>query len=318
MFTLHTVPMPSWKVSKPERLDAFLAREGQAFSRGLAQKAIEEGQVSVNGEKITKSSARLKEGDKVALKGDMEREESGDLKPADLKLEILYEDDECFVINKPVGISVHPGAGMEPEEKTLLHGIMHLFKKKSLPFSEDSVLVHRLDKDTTGCLLVAKTREAHKLLQKQFESRTVKKFYLAIVNGVPEREKALIEAPIGRLASDRTKMGIHRVSGPRDATTSYQILSASTLASLLLCELHTGRTHQIRVHLHAIGHPLLGDDKYANQHSEDLSREYGIDAVCLHAWKLSFVSPANGKEHAVEASIPKGFSGVMKQLGLKM
>lgn len=310
--------MPTWKVTAAERLDAFLAREGQALSRGLAQKAIEDGKISVNGEKVTKTSVRLKEGDRVKLAGDLEREGEGAVKPADLKLKILYEDDACFVIDKPAGIAVHPGAGMEPGEKTILHGVAHLFKKWGLPFSDDSVLVHRLDRDTTGCLLIAKTREAHNLLQKQFESRTVKKFYLAITLGIPEREKAIIEAPIGRLTSDRTKMGISRMSNPRDAKTSYSVLSSGNLASLLLCELHTGRTHQIRVHLHAIGHPLLGDDKYFNQHSEDITAEYDIKAVCLHAWKLAFVSPADTKEHALEAPVPKEFTRVMKALGLKM
>lgn len=309
---------PTWTVSAPERLDAFLAKESQELSRALAKAAIEAGEVTVNGATVTKPSLRLNEGDRVEWDGEVVREDPGTIKPADLKLKILYEDSACFVLDKPAGIAVHPGSGMEKDEKTILHGIAHLFKKQKLTFSPDAVLVHRLDQETTGCLLVAKTREAHRMLQKQFETRSVKKFYLAIVAGIPHPLQAVIDAPIGRSMTDRTKMGITRMSAARQAKTSYHVLSHSDVASLVQCELHTGRTHQLRVHLLAIGHGILGDPKYANQKSEDTSTEYGIEHLCLHAWKLAFVSPADGKEHAVEAPVTKEMKGAMKKLQLQM
>jgi 23S rRNA pseudouridine1911/1915/1917 synthase len=309
---------PTWTASAPERLDGFLAKESQELSRVQAKAAIEAGEVSVNGATVTKPSLRLNAGDRVEWDGEVVREDAGVIKPADLKLKILYEDDACFVIDKPAGIAVHPGSGMEKDEKTILHGIAHVFKKQKLPFSSDSVLVHRLDQETTGCLLIAKTREAHRTLQKQFETRTVKKFYLTLVAGVPHPPKAVIDAPIGRSTSDRTKMAITRMSAARQAKTSYQVLSQNANASLVVCELHTGRTHQLRVHLLAIGHGILGDVKYANQKSEDVSMEYGINHLCLHAWKLTFVSPADGKEHTVEAPVTKEMKSALKKLELSM
>jgi 23S rRNA pseudouridine1911/1915/1917 synthase len=311
--------MPSvWVVSSPERLDTFLAREGGFSSRGQAQKAIESGDVEVNDGTIDKPAFRLQEGDKVALLKEETREDTGVIDPVDLMLKILYEDDACFVINKEAGLMVHPGAGMLPGEKTVLHGVVYLFQKKKIPFSPDAVLVHRLDKETTGCMLIAKTREAHQALQKQFETRTVHKVYLAITAGVPTPDRAVIDAPIGRSVKDRTKMGVTRMSASREARTSYAVLSKTDHAALLQCELHTGRTHQIRVHLHALGHPLLGDDKYQNSLSERLTQEYAIQSLGLHAWKLAFVSPADGKEHEVEAPLPALFAAEMKALGLTL
>ncbi len=309
--------MSSWNVSSAERLDAFVTREGGFVSRAQAQRVIEEGLVAVNGKTVLKLSYPLKPADQVNMKRLPKREDTGAIAPKDLKLKILYEDDACFVIDKPDGLAVHPGAGMESDATTLLHGIAYLFKKQKLPFSLDAVLVHRLDQETTGCLLVAKTQAAHAALQKQFEARTVQKFYLAITAGVPSPAKATIDAPIGRSTSNRTKMSISRVSAPRDAKTSYVVLSEGMHAALLLCELHTGRTHQIRVHLQAIGHPLLGDEKYANQTSERLTEEYEIPTVCLHAWKLTFRSPADHNTHEVIAPIPDLLKSVMDALRLK-
>ncbi len=309
--------MSTWVVSAPERLDVFLTREAGALSRGKVQQAITDGKVFINDEVAEKIAFRLQEGDKVELRGDMIEADAGNIEPLNLELTVLYEDDACMVIDKPAGIAVHPGAGMLPGEETILHGIAFLFEERGLPFSSDAVLVHRLDRDTTGCLLVAKTPEAHLMLQKQFETRTINKQYLAIVAGVPSQTKAMIDSPIGRSSGDRIKMGITRMNAPREAQTGYEVLSSSQHASLILCELFTGRTHQIRVHLQAIGHPLLGDDKYGNQLSERIAEEHGIDSLCLHAWKLAFESPADKKRHAVESSISQTMTSAMKKLGLK-
>ncbi len=314
--------MNSWVVSFPNRLDTFLGSEGRTLSRSKAQKAIEDGLVSVNDSLVTKASFSLQEGDKVTLDSQPESLENQLIAATDLSLAILYEDKACFVINKPAGLTVHPGAGMIPGEVTLLNGIAFLYKKKKLRFSGESVLVHRLDKDTTGCLLVAKTPAAHLLLQKQFESRTVRKTYLALVAGVPEAPEATIDAPIGRSLGNRTKMSVRASFTSRDAQTTYRVLATGgpgmgpDSVALLECELHTGRTHQIRVHLHSIGHPVLGDGAYVNALSERLTQEFDIRSVCLHAWKLTFISPDDKKTHAIEASLPQTFSRAIEAAGI--
>jgi 23S rRNA pseudouridine1911/1915/1917 synthase len=270
----------------------------------------------VNGRKVKKVSFRVQEGDKIEVT-ESEAPVNDSIEVKDLKLKVLYEDDACMVIDKPSGIAVHPGAGMAPGEITLLSGIAFLFGKRSLPFSPEGVLVHRLDKETTGCILIAKTPEAHNTLQSQFETRTVDKRYLAIVAGIPKLAQAKVDAPIGRSLSDRTKMSVTRSSAPREAQTTYRVLESSAKASLLECELHTGRTHQVRVHLQSIGHPILGDSQYANMQSEMLADEFDIRSVSLHAWKLSFDSPAGGKRQNVEAPVPAAFIRSLEVAGIE-
>jgi len=302
----------TWLVSLPDRLDSFLAADGRMLSRAKAQKAIEDGKVSVNDDVVKKPSHRLQEGDKVSLLTQPETRNSESVEPVDLQLPILYEDDTCLVIDKPAGIAVHSGAGMAPGEVTLLHGIAFLFKKKKIPFTPDSVLVHRLDKDTTGCVLIAKTAAAHLFLQKQFDpsarlGATVKKTYLALVAGIPKVSEATIDSPIGRSVSDRTQMTVFHTAKTREAQTTYRMLAEGKQCALLECDLHTGRTHQVRVHLSSIGHPVLGDGTYTNLLSERLTQEYDIRSICLHAWKLSFTSPADQKAHDVGAVVPTAF-----------
>ncbi len=304
-----------WTVSFPERLDVFLASEGRMPSRARAQKAIENRCARVNGAIVTKTSHRLQEGDLVTL-AITERVEDASIHPADLMLQVLYEDAVCMVLNKPAGIAVHPGAGMTPGEATLLNGIAFLFHERSIPFSTDSVLVHRLDKDTTGCLLVAKNPEAHIVLQKQFETRTVQKQYLAFVSGIPDVAAAVIDAPIGRSTANRTTMAVTGSAGSRDARTTYRVLETKGQVSLLLCDLHTGRTHQVRVHLSSIGHPVLGDGTYRNDLSERLAEQFEVRSLCLHAWKLSFTSPADGREHEVTAPLPPSFERALTVAGM--
>jgi 23S rRNA pseudouridine1911/1915/1917 synthase len=308
--------MPQWLVSFPERLDVFLASEGRVLSRAKAQKAIEDGRVKVNEVTTRKASLRLQEGDRVALEEET-RTTDDSIQPFDLGLTVLFEDDACLVIDKPAGIAVHPGAGMAPGEKTMLHGISFLFSERSLPFSPDSVLVHRLDRDTTGCLLVAKEPAVHLQLQKQFETRTVDKRYLALVAGIPDHPAAVIDAPIGRSTSDRTTMAVSGSASAREARTTYRLLQAGNRAALLECELHTGRTHQVRVHLASINHPVLGDGTYANGASERLAQEFDIRSICLHAWRLTFTSPTDAAVHAVTAPLPREFEGVLKRIGIE-
>ncbi len=205
-------------------------------------------------------------------------------------LPILYEDETCFVVSKPAGISMHPGNGMKDGERTMLDALRPLFDDRSLPFDVSSVLVHRLDKDTTGVLLVAKTPTDHVFYQSQFSNRTISKQYLALAFGTLHPPAAIIDAPIGRHGTARTKMSVHHAVHGRSATTVYRTLASTPQASLLLLDLHTGRTHQIRVHLSTIGHPLLGDATYATPQSSTFQKQLPFDTMCLHAWKLTFLS----------------------------
>lgn len=310
--------MPDWIVPLPDRLDVFLAVNSQLGSRAKVQQAIDSGLVRVNDALATKPAMRLQEGDTVHLDADPPPlPPSSAIIPVHIPMPELFEDDACMVLGKPAGYAVHPGAGMEPDEVTILSGIAWLLRKRSLPFAPEHVLVHRLDKETTGCLLIAKTADAHRTLQKQFETRTVQKTYLTLVAGIPDPPEAVIDAPIGRSTSNRTKMAVLGAGGPlRAAQTTYHTLGTSPLlpAALLSCDLHTGRTHQIRVHLSSIGHPVLGDDTYVSTASERVAAEFEIPRVCLHAWKLSFVSPADGRKHDIIAAPPEDFLRVTKRL----
>jgi 23S rRNA pseudouridine1911/1915/1917 synthase len=301
----------------PCRLDIALTNAGAAISRIKARDMVKAGLVLVNGRIARKAAAIVEPEDIIETSVTGEQVTETRLDASDLKLEVIYEDDLCMVLNKPAGIPVHPGAGIPRDAATILHGIAHLFKERGIPFSSAAVLVHRLDKDTTGCLLVAKTPEAHKKLQSQFEHRTVRKFYLALVAGIPQPPAATIDASIGRSTADRTKMTIMGSGKTREARTTYRTLATGNGAALLSCELHTGRTHQIRVHLHGIGHPIIGDPSYHSIASEKLSRESGTDFLCLHAWKLTFVSPADDAEHEVSAPPPQIMKEALKRSGIE-
>ncbi|MBU0458800.1 RluA family pseudouridine synthase [Patescibacteria group bacterium] len=309
--------MDNFRVQHQARLDSFLSSAKGDLSRSKANKLIKSGSVQVNGKVIKKAAFVLKEDDQVSIIGDIPKESKNEYVPTNLNLEILYEDDACFVINKPAGISVHPAATIGKDEKTILNGIAYLFKKKGLKFSPDATLVHRLDKETTGCLLIAKTPEAHGKFQKQFEERTVKKFYLTLVAGVPSPAQALIDAPIGRNLINRTVMSLFRTGKSRAAKTTYKTLKSTDDAALLECELHTGRTHQIRVHLNSINHPILGDPTYCTSKSQETSEKYGITGLCLHSQKLEFDSLYSGNRVRVEAPVPQHLLDTMEELSEK-
>ncbi len=285
-------------------------------SRVRAKELIENGFVRVNGRTVRKPAHMVEVDDVVMILADENVSITDErIAPADLHLPVLFEDDACIVMNKPADISVHPAPGIK-NEPTILHGAAFLFQKRKLPFSAAEVLVHRLDKETTGCLLLAKNPEAHLALQRQFQDRTVKKTYLALVPGVPRLPKAIIDASIGRDPGHRTRMSVHRTRSSREAKTGYAVLASSKDASLLACDLFTGRTHQIRVHLKSIGHPVLGDPTYHSPASEKFSAKNNIHHLCLHAWKLSFESPAGKKTIEVEADLPNDFKKTSKKLGI--
>ena len=295
-------------VAETMRLDQFLARSF-IISRSQAINHIRIGSVMINGERATKASKRLKPGDIVQLSPQQNPNANPIPNPNPNPISILYEDNSCFVVNKPADLIVHPAGTMDSTESTLLGELIR--QKGGTP-----ALVHRLDRGTTGCLLVAKSPEICEKLQDQFKDRSVKKQYLAICAGVPEKHKATIEADIGRSLINRTKMSIFRTSKSRPSSTSYKVISFSKEASLIECDLHTGRTHQIRVHLSSIGHPLLGDHKYTNDISRELSKKYSIILPCLHARSITFISPVTKERIQVIAPIPETFENTAKKLEL--
>lgn len=308
-------------MTSPARLDAFLAENCSDCSRGQLQKCIKAGDVQVNGTVQKKPSHQLQPDDVVAMADSaLANQQSNDdnihIEAADLLLEVLYEDEACMVVNKPAGYAVHPGDGMSVDEKTILHGIAYLLEERAAPFVPGSTLVHRLDKDTTGCILVAKTVQAHAELQHQFKDRTVEKVYLALVAGVPKPATAMIDSPIGRNLTDRTRMSVLKTSVSRDAQTTYRTLASHSGASLLECDLHTGRTHQVRVHLHSIGHPILGDTTYTSSESNTLTKDFAVRSLCLHAYKLDFTSPASGERITVQSKLPDTFISALEAAGM--
>ncbi|MDD4287735.1 MAG: RluA family pseudouridine synthase [Candidatus Peribacteraceae bacterium] len=314
--------MPTFPVPERHRLDVFLA-EAASTSRVKAGALVRGGSVLLNGRVVLKPAHLVHPGDTVEVTGSGERASESHVTPVDLKLAILYEDEACLVIQKPAGIAMHPAPGIAKDEPTILNGIAHLFLKQrgklpALPFAASSVLVHRLDRDTTGCVLIAKTPQAHTALQKQFKDRTIRKTYLAVVAGIPKEHEAHIDAPIGRHVSQRTKMSVMGATHSRSAQTTYHVLSAKNGAALLACDLHTGRTHQIRVHVSAIGHPVLGDETYASPQSARLAEEKHIDSLCLHAWKLTFRSPGSKKQTTVVAPLTPLFKKTLRTMSLTL
>jgi 23S rRNA pseudouridine1911/1915/1917 synthase len=292
------------------RLDIVLSNQ-TGIARSEAKKAIEASLVTVDGKRVKKPSEKVQENQKIQYS--LVTAAESVISPVDLQLEVLYEDNDCLVINKPRGIAVHPGSGMDKNETTILHGIAYYFQEHSIPFTADACLVHRLDKGTTGCMLIAKTKAVHEALQLQFQERTVQKFYHALVTGVPQNVKALIDSPIDRDKVDRTKYQVSGGATARSAQTTYKTLWDNDKVALLECELHTGRTHQIRVHLHAIGHPIVGDVKYTSDKNKEVSKQLNAPEFCLHAQKLIF-NNMEGRQTSVEAKYDNNFNNLLQKI----
>ena len=284
------------------RLDQFLARELPKFSRSRLQQLIRKEFVTLNGA-TARPRDLVRTGDRVEI--NEPPPEKIDNQPEAIPLNVLYEDDDLIVINKPAGLVVHPGAGHR--EHTLVNALLHHFPKLSgIGGKERPGIVHRLDKDTSGCLVIAKTDEAHRGLSAQFEARTVEKIYFALVAGKLRRSAGTIEEKIGRHPVHRQRMSIASKRG-RAAKTEYRVVSSSDEISLVECKLHSGRTHQIRVHLHHLRHPVLGDKVYG-AHAKAFPRQM------LHAWKLGFQHPRTGEGRNFEAALPDDFEEAVKSL----
>ena len=299
-----------------ERLDIFLRSKFPAVSRGAMQRLIEQGHIRVDG-KTVKPTHSPRAGEQVEVHWPEAR--PAEAQPEEIPLDILFEDKSLLVVNKPAGLVVHPAAGHE--EHTLVNAL--LFHCKGSLSGIGGVarpgIVHRLDKETSGCLVVAKNDETHIALSEQFANRVVKKVYHAIVCGEVPREAGEIHAAIARHPTHRKRMAVHDDSDGRAAHTSYRVLEKLNHATLVEAQIHTGRTHQIRVHFQHLGHPVVGDDTYGSTKNKRLKElaNYAAPRVLLHAKELSFIHPRTQKTLKFSAPLPDDFKHALKLLRLK-
>jgi 23S rRNA pseudouridine1911/1915/1917 synthase len=283
------------------RLDQFLAKRLPEYSRSRLQQLIRSGFVRLN-EQATRPRQIVRSGDKINLIEPLV--EKIEAVPEPIPLDVLFEDDDLIVINKPAGLTVHPGAGQR--EHTLVNALLsHCTTLSGIGGKERPGIVHRLDKETSGCLVVAKNDVAHRELSRQFAARTVEKIYLALVAGKLRKAAGIIDEKIGRHPVRRQRMQVTSLRG-RTATTEYRAIRSSDQATLIECRLHSGRTHQIRVHLHHLGHPVLGDKIYAPRFAKNFRRQM------LHAWRLGFRHPRTGDWRDFEAPLPVDFATAVK------
>ena len=274
-----------------ERLDAFLARSELNLSRSAAQKLLDEGCVTLNG-KAGKKNDRLTPGDTVEVT--LPEPKEIDVEARDIPLDIVYEDEDVVVINKPKGLVVHPAPGHQDD--TLVNGELR------------PGIVHRIDKDTSGLLAVAKNDLAHAVLASQLVDHTMARTYEAIVCGTLKEDSGTVDAPIGRHPTDRKKMCVTQRNS-KNAVTHWEVVKRYRGYTHIRCHLETGRTHQIRVHMAYIGHPILGDTVYGHK-----KKELGQDTQCLHAGALCFRHPRDGRPVMVFAPLPDYFKEVLQKL----
>lgn len=288
-----------------ERLDAFLARSVEGLSRSAAQKLIEDALVLRNG-KPGKKNDKLNIGDAISYQ--IPEPKAVDIAPKEIPLDIVYEDDDLLVINKPKGLVVHPAAGHQDD--TLVNGLLYALGDDLSGINGElrPGIVHRIDKDTSGLLAVAKNDLAHTVLASQLKDHSMARTYEAIVCGVLKEDSGTVDAPIGRHPSDRKKMCVtQRNSKP--AVTHWEVIRRYRGYTHIRCKLETGRTHQIRVHMAYIGHPILGDTVYGHKRAE-----LGQSSQCLHAGVLCFAHPRDGHPVMVFAELPQYFKDVLEKL----
>ncbi len=303
-YTAPQVPSRELRITIPTelaglRLDQALAKLLPEESRSRLAKLIEEGHVRVDGAQVA-AKRKLKSGESVEV-ALAPRVEASAYRAEAIALDVVYEDADVLVLDKPAGLVVHPGSGNWAG--TMLNALLH--HAPALEHLARAGIVHRLDKDTSGLLVVAKNEPAQLALVKQLQARTVKRTYLALARGRLTRG-AKVDAPIGRHPVHRTRMAV--VEGGKPAVTHYRVRETFAAHTLLECDLETGRTHQIRVHLASIGHPLEGDPVYAPRGAKLLPRQ------ALHAWKLAFLHPGTGKLMEFEAPVPEDFRLLLESL----
>lgn len=287
-----------------ERLDINLAVRIKSLSRAQIQSLIDKGKVTVNG-RIKKSSYKLKKGDKIWI--DYQIPKAMQIEPQNIPLHILYQDDYIIVLDKPSGIVVHPGAGNR--KNTLVNALLyHLPQIREIGTEERPGIVHRLDKETSGVLIVAKNLKAYQSLKKQFKKREVDKVYVGLIKGKMPQKEGEISHPIGRHVKDRKRMSI-RTRKPRVAITYYSVLKELIQFTLLKIKPLTGRTHQIRVHFSALGHPIVGDKHYGGG-----KLEVNPPRMFLHAQELIVIHPATREKVSFFSPLPADLSNFLKKI----
>ena len=293
------------------RLDSYIAKKDESLSRSMIQKLLEESKITVNGN-VVKASYKVQVGDRIQI--EIEPPKEVKLEAQDIPIDIIYEDDDIIVVNKPKGLVVHPANGNP--DGTLVNAIMAICKDSLSGIGGElrPGIVHRLDKDTSGLLIVAKNDKAHINMSEQIKDRKVKKTYIALVRSTITENEATINMPIGRSTKDRKKMAVTK--NGKEAITHFKVLNRYTTSkasyTLLEIKIDTGRTHQIRVHMAEIGHPVVGDMVYSNG-----KNEFGVIGQCLHAKKLEFCHPITGKEMSFEAPLPEYFENIIDLLEKK-
>lgn len=284
------------------RLDSFLASKTD-FTRSRIKKLCEEGCVLVNGE-ISKCNKALKIGNLIEF--NVKEAQNCDIKPENIPIDIVYQDDDLAVINKPQGLTVHAGNGTNGN--TLVNALLfHLDKLSGINGEIRPGIVHRIDKNTSGLLVVAKNDKAHLHLSKQLENKTCKRIYTALLEGVLKDDKGVVNTFISRNPKDRTKMAVS--SFGREAITEYKVLERYNGYTLCEFSLKTGRTHQIRVHAKHLGHPIVGDVEYGYK-----KQKFNLNGQLLHAGRLSFIHPSTNERVEFFAKLPDYFSNVLKKL----
>lgn len=287
-----------------KRLDAYISSQDEEITRTSAQRLIEQGNILVNGKK-QKVSYKVANGDIITI--EEVKPQEIELKAQEIPIEIIYEDTDIIVVNKPKGMVVHPANGNP--DGTLVNAIMAICKDSLSGIGGEirPGIVHRLDKDTSGLLIVAKNDKAHVNMSEQIKNHEVKKTYIALVRGCVKENEATIDMPIGRSNSDRKKMAVNK--NGKNAVTHIKILKRYDKYTLLEINIETGRTHQIRVHLSHIGFPVIGDYIYSNG-----KNEFGVMGQCLHAKELEFKHPISGNDMKLQAPLPKYFENILKNL----
>lgn len=300
--------MPEFRISKEQaglRLDHFLPAEMPHLSRARIQGLIKSANILLNGS-ATKPGAKVKINDVITVEEPAAVPVTTEAE--EIPLDILYEDDDLIVLNKAAGLVVHPAAGNW--NHTLVNALLHHCPSLSgIGGEQRPGIVHRLDKETSGCIVIAKNDMAHQALAKQFAGRKVLKVYLALVSGLLKKKSGVIEAAIGRHPIHRKKMAVVDGTRGRAAKTDYRVVKEIGNRSLVECTLHTGRTHQIRVHLKHLGHPLLGDKLYGARSGDGFPRQM------LHAWKLGFFHPRTSKWMEFQSPLPADFSNQYSMTG---
>ena len=288
-----------------KRIDSYISNINKDLSRATVQRLIEEENIKVNNQK-TKDSYKLKLNDEIEIIIPEAKEIA--LKAENIPLEILYEDSDIIVVNKPKGMVVHPANGNP--DGTLVNAVMAICKDSLSGIGGEirPGIVHRLDKDTSGCIIVAKNDKAHVVLSEGLKNHEIKKTYIALVRGIIKENEATINMPIARSTKDRKKMAVDKKG--KEAITHFKVLNRfDNKYTLLEINIETGRTHQIRVHLSHIGYPIIGDEVYSNG-----KNEWNIKGQCLHAKSLDFKHPITEKQMHVEAELPKYFKNILQEL----